>query len=157
MEVRNERKDLLRRGLDARRASDAERCGLHSREDQDRSDNDEQNREDDDDGLHRALHHMNSRAAAQAFARYWARPTRVPVQPCRIEPCPASKVLRSASVGFSGTHLMVSLVPRPSSVKVKVESISSGQSAWPGWRVTPPASSEKGLTSTIRSGAAISR
>ena len=69
---------------------------------------------------------------------------------------PAAKTARSSALAFHGCHLTVNFVlASGSSSKVKVDSISSGQSSEKGWRVRPPCSSEKLLMKTSRSGAAI--
>jgi hypothetical protein len=71
---------------------------------------------------------------------------------------PQSKVTHSASVASSGIQVVVNLVlPPPTSSKVNVVTIRSGQSGATGWRVTPPSSLENELTSTIRCGRTISR
>src|SRR5580658_7473282 len=68
----------------------------------------------------------------------------------------ASKVLVSSAVAFSGDQRSVTLVfPFGASSKVTVVRSSSGHVGLNGWRVRPPASSEKECTHTRRSGAKI--
>src|SRR5258708_35996712 len=71
--------------------------------------------------------------------------------------CEEAKVLRSASVALIATQRSFSVVLPSRSVRVVVDSVSSGQVALRGWRVTPRFASEKDTTTTRFSGGTISR
>ena len=63
----------------------------------------------------------------------------VPLQPCVMLAWPASKVLRSSSVGLCGAQRTVNLVLPPTSSNVKVDSICSGQLGAIGHQPASPA------------------
>src|SRR5215510_4805599 len=99
-----------------------------------------------------------SLACYLAVARYASSCSKVPLQPCVMLLRFESKVCTSASVALWGAHWTVNFVlPPGTSSKVKVERISNGQLACPGWRVVPPFSSENDVMRTSRSGGMISR
>src|SRR5262249_11638831 len=83
--------------------------------------------------------------------------SRVPAQPCCIDPKNASTIGRSSSFASCAMPLRVTVVFPPRSERVSVERTSSGQSPLKGARAASPFSFENDDRNTSRSGGAISR
>ena len=101
---------------------------------------------------------LQARRSGTFSFRYAANWSNVPPQPCRMASCEAANVRRSSGVASCGDQRTVIAVRwSPAASNTVSESVCNGHVGLSGWRLTPPAASENEVTTTSRSGGAISR